>query len=126
MARECTIKYFKSLSGVNVFNEWLNTLQVKARAKIRRRITYLEITKTWERQYFKKLAGYTDLYEIRIIFNNVQYRPIGCFGKNKEDKEFIILIGAIEKDNKYKPRNALDTAYARSKQIDKEEHISEY
>ena len=125
MDKEWTIKYFKSLRGVNLFNEWLNTLSVKARAKIKRRIKYLEIEKTWK-PYVKKLTGYTDLYEIKVLFNNIQYRLIGCFGKGKKEKEFIILIGAIEKGNKFEPNNAADTAYARSKLINKEEHISEY
>ncbi len=124
MAKNWTFKVFISSRGEDVFKKWLNTLSVKARAKIKTRIKYLEIEKTWKKQYFKKLSGYTDLYEIRIVFNNIQYRPIGCYGP--KDGEFTILIGAIKKGRKFKPKDALNTANERRNLIDKEEYTNEY
>lgn len=124
MAKEWTFKVFISSTKVNVFDKWLNALPIKARAKIKRRIEYLEITKIWDKRYFKKVSGYKDLYEIRIICNNIQYRPIGCLGP--KGREFIILIGVIKKGKKLNPSNAFDTAYNRSILINMEEHINDY
>jgi hypothetical protein len=124
MAKEWTFKVFISERGSDVFEEWLNTLPKKAQAKIERRIRYLEIEKTWRRPFFDSLSGYTDLYEIRVVFNNIQYRPIGCFGP--KSGEFTILIGAIEKGDKFEPKNALNIANKRSKLIAKEGYTNEY
>lgn len=124
MAKEWTFKVFISERGNDVFEEWLNTLPKKAQAKIERRIRYLEIEKTWRRPFFDSLSGYTDLYEIRVVFNNIQYRPIGGFGP--KSGEFTILIGAIEKGDKFEPKNALNIANKRSKLIAKEGYTNEY
>ena len=124
MAKEWTFRTFVSSRKKNIFAEWLHGLPPKVRAKIKTRLKYLETTKTWQTQHCKKLQGYEGLYEIRIIFQSDQYRPIGCFGPN--NGEFTILIGAIEKGNKFTPRNALETAYARSLLINTEECTSEY
>ncbi|MGR3174946.1 MAG: type II toxin-antitoxin system RelE/ParE family toxin [Candidatus Scalindua sp.] len=124
MAKEWTIKAFVSARGTNEIKKWLDTLPVNDQAKIDARIRHLEITKTWGRPYTAKLKGYTDLHEIIVFSGKIQYRPIGCRGPN--DREFTILIGAIEKGGNFVPRNAPDTAYARSKSIAKEEHTIEY
>jgi hypothetical protein len=124
MDKEWTFKVFVSSSGTNEIKKWLNALPENDQAKIDAKIRYLEITKTWGRPYTAKLKGYSDLYEIIVFSGRIQYRPIGCYGPNQ--KEFTILIGAIEKGDKFEPRNAPDTAYARSKLIGKEEHTTEY
>jgi hypothetical protein len=124
MDKEWTFKVFISSSGVDVFAKWLNTLPDKDQAKIETIIRRLEITKTLGRPYTAKLKGYPGLYEIIVFSGKIQYRPIGCYGPNQ--KEFTILIGAIKKGRKFKPKDALNTAYKRSKQINKEEHTNEY
>lgn len=111
--------------GDNEFAKWLSSLQnKKASAKIRTRLKYLEVTKTWKNHLVTKLKGYTNLYEIRIIHNNVQYRPIGC--KGPEEGEFTILVGAIEKGDKFEPKGVLDIANKRSKLINKKGYTIEY
>ncbi len=124
MDKEWTFKVFISSSGVDVFAKWLNTLPDKDQAKIDARIRHLEITKTLERPLTGKLKSYPNLYEIIVSSGKIQYRPIGCYGP--KDREFTILIGAIKKGRKFKPKDALNTAYKRSKQINKEEHTNEY
>lgn len=124
MEREWTIKVFISLRNVDVFDEWLITLPKKAKAKIKKMINHLAITKKWKRPLTGKLKGYNNLVEIIVLSNNVQYRPIGCYGPNTG--EFTILIGAIERGSKFEPVNAPDTAYARSKLIHKEKHTNDF
>lgn len=105
-----TIKVF-----VADVERWISGQSPKARAKIDARIRYLEVTNEWKPPYVVKLTGYTNLYEIRVIHTNKQYRLIGCYGPRKS--EFTILVGAIEKEGKYNPPSVFDTAERRSKLI---------
>jgi len=126
MDKHWTFKVFISERGDDVFEEWLSTLPIKARVKIEKRITYLEIEKRWTRPYFAKLMGYTNLFEIRVVFDSIQYRPIGRKGPG--ESEFTILVGAIESGDSFVPREALNIADRRSKLIDsnKEKYSNEY
>lgn len=110
--------------GVNEFAKWLNTLPKKASAKIRIRLKYLEAVKIWKKYLVTKLSGHKNLYEIRIVCNNIQYRPIGC--KGPKEGEFTILVGAIERGGKFEPKKALVIANNRSKLINKKGYIIEY
>lgn len=109
-----TIKVF-----VADVERWLNGQTPEARAKIEARIRYLEVISEWKPPYVVKLTGYADLYEIRVIHSNKQYRLIGCYGPGK--REFTILVGAIEKEGKYNPPSVFETAERRIKLILKNE-----
>ena len=111
-------KYYRTVKGTNVVEEWIDALTPKVRAKIRAIITYLSIQRIWKRPYAAKLSD-KDIWEIRIISNNVQYRLFGCFGPKQND--FTLLVGAIKKDGKYNPTKAINTADKRSKLILKDE-----
>ncbi len=125
MDKEWTFKVFISLSKTNEIKKWLNTLPKKDKAKIDARIRHLETQKRLEEgPYVEPLTGYKGLFEIKILSGRVQYRPIGCYGPKR--REFTILKGAIEKGDKFEPKNAPDIASDRSKLIDKEEHTDDY
>lgn len=121
--RYWNFRVFKTERGIDVFGKWIDELPIKARVKITTRIKYLEATEHWKRPAFDKLAGYENLYEIRVVFG-VQYRIIGCYGPSR--KEFTFLIGAIEKDDKLEPREALKIAETRSKLISLKKHTAEF
>lgn len=124
MAKEWKFKVFVSLSGTNEIEKWLNTLPKRDKVKIDKIIRHLELEKTLKEPYVKPLTGYTGLFEIKVFSGRVQYRPIGCYGPKR--REFTILIGAIEKGDKFIPRNAPDTAFARSTKIQEEKHTDDY
>jgi hypothetical protein len=102
---------------------WINSRNPKAKAKIEARIRHLENATDWK-PYVKKLKGYKNLYEIKIIHNNIQYRLIGCYGPNVQRREFTILVCAIEKEGKYNPPSVFETAERRSKLIFQNEGYS--
>ncbi len=106
-----TFKIFTPKNRSNEFEEWLNGLPKKHRAKIRTRIKYLEITDSWVRPYFDILHGYDKLHEIIIKFSKIQYRLFGCFGPDR--KQFTILIGVTKKNGNYTPRGAFEIAEKR-------------
>jgi len=86
---------------VNARNEneilaWISSLPKKAQAKIDNRILVLQAYEgSWPPLYVSALKGYKDIFELRIGFSGVQYRPLGFFGPG--EREFTLLIGAIEK-----------------------------
>ena len=85
-------------------------MPVKCRARMDRWVRYLEATepKRWTPELIKPLKWHDGIYELRIECLNVEYRPLGCFGPH--EKQFTLLIGAIEKDSKFIPLQAPETA----------------
>lgn len=108
-----TIKAFKS--SRNEIIEWLNTLEPNHKQTVETFIRRLEITEKWDSTYFKPLVGYHGIYEIKIKFRKVLYRPLGCYGPGR--KEFTLLIGAKEVGDAFKPKNAPQKAQERYKLI---------
>jgi len=88
---------FVSARGVNEIHEWLNSKEVPkgAKAKINARIAALQGFPIFPEQYFSAYNGWPHLYELRIVFSGVQYRPFGFYGPSR--KQFCLLIGSIEK-----------------------------
>lgn len=110
--KEWTFRVFWDDGKVSDFLEWRKRLPHRARAKLDKIITYMEITKDWTNtKYFRPLSGYEGIAEIRFFINNKQYRPLGCYGPKKG--EFTLLVGAEEKGNRFRPLSAPETAKRR-------------
>ena len=92
-----TFHDFHSVRGENEILRWLNSADVpkKAKAKINGRIAALQGFTVFPEQYFSAYKGWDDIYELRIIFASVQYRPTGMYGPRERD--FSLLVGGIEK-----------------------------
>jgi len=84
-----------SRRGENEILVWLNSLPIKAKAKINARIIALQGFPIFPEQYFSAYKTWDDLYELRIVFANVAYRPFGFYGPGRKD--FSLLVGGIEK-----------------------------
>jgi hypothetical protein len=81
--------------GDNPIRKWIDRLPKKASSKVDAWILILEGIAVWPPQYISALKGCKGIYELRIVQNGVQYRPLGCLGPGK--REFTILLGAVEK-----------------------------
>ena len=120
-----TIKTFVTKRGVDQIQEWIKYLPTKAQASIEVRIRYLALGGNWCRPNAAKLQGYDSIWEIIVLSENIQYRPLGCFGPGKNI--FSILIGAIEKNNRFVPKNAPKIAEERKQLIYQDEgYLNEY
>ncbi len=119
-----TFKNFVSDRGENDIRKWINTLPKKVRFKIDARIRYLQEVDQLKYPYVEKWTGVEDLYEVRIGFSGVMYRILGCYGIKRH--EFFLLIGAVEKDWKLEPRNAVDIAEARMQLISNRSNFCEH
>ena len=79
----------------------------------------------WKRPYISKLKGSDKIWEIRVEFNNIQYRPLGCLGP--KSNEFTLLIGAREKGDRLEPIDAIRIAEERCSLIlEHERYTDEY
>jgi len=107
-------KNFVSDRGENEIRRWLSTLPKKVVFKIDTRIKYLQEVDQLKFPYVEKWSGVSGLFEVRVVFSGVQYRILGCYGQGKD---FLLLIGAVEKDWQLEPRNAENIAKARMKLI---------
>ena len=88
---------FVNERGENEIHTWLNSAEVRkeAKAKINARIATLRGFPIFPEQYFSAYNGWAGIYELRIVFGGVQYRPLGFYGPNP--RQFCFLVGGIEK-----------------------------
>ena len=114
LTSEWTFRDFLDGRGTNVVREWIHTLPPAAQAKIDTIVLLLQVRKVWPPQYVSNLRGYDGIFELRVGFCGMQYRPLGCHGPGR--KEFTILIGCVEKGGKL-PKNDCETAVERKKII---------
>jgi len=120
-----TIKTFVTRRGIDRIQEWIKYLPTKAQVAIDERIRFLALGGNWSRPYAAKLKGYDSIWEIRVKSENIQYRPLGCFGPG--ENVFSILIGAIEKNNRFVPKDAPKIAEKRKQLIYQDERcLDEY
>lgn len=103
--------------GNCVIHKWMDDIgiKIKAAGKIEARFRYLAFQQSWEPNLAKKLKGYDDIFEIRIRYESIQFRPLGCFGPGAN--QFSLLIGAIEKGDVFVPKNAPEVAKQRRELI---------
>lgn len=109
-----TFSDYLSERGTNEIYAWLNSRDVPkgAKAKINARIISLQGFPIFPEQYFSAYKGWDDIYELRITFSGVQYRPLGCYGPGGR-RQFTLLVGGIEKGKI--PKRLLEIADERRK-----------
>ena len=86
---------FLDMNDKSVIAKWMESLPVGAQAKIDARLLQMRGIEIWLPKWTKFLVGHDKIIELRIPYNKVQYRPLGCYGPGQ--KEFTLLVGAIEK-----------------------------
>lgn len=96
-------------TGNNLIRQWLDAQPRKVQMRIDALIRNLEaMERLWE-PHVKMLKGPgKGLLELRIKINKIQYRPLGYYGPARG--QVTLLLGAIEKGNRFEPKNACQTA----------------
>lgn len=103
---------FLNEQGENEIRDWIDSLEVKrARIKIDVRLRDLQAVDQLRYPYVEKWVGESDVYEVRVVFANVQYRLLGCYGPAR--REYTLLVGATMRDDKLEPRNVVMIAKGR-------------
>ena len=85
---------------VNCLRDWLASLDPSVRDdvtdKLRAMLLAMRSLRIWPEKWFSAYKGRDDIYEIRITFKRVQYRPFGCYGPGA-NWCFTLIGGSIEK-----------------------------
>ncbi len=106
--------------GQNAIKLWLDSLPTKVKARINTRLQHLAgLDVLSDTRYTEKLSGkYSNLIEIKIEANNVQYRPLAFYGP--ERWQITILFPAEERSDRFEPPGACDTALRRRIEVQAE------
>ncbi len=113
-----TILDFVGPGGKCPFFEWQAGLPLDAQAQIDARLLQMTGLLRWPEKWVSKYKTTEKIYELRIPFNKVQYRPLGVYAQGRT---FILVEGAIEKGGKI-PASTLARAERRQKLLVKEPH----
>lgn len=115
-------------NGRNAIRDWIDGqphgTRARLKAKLNARINELRLVERLDRscgvgQLRRDCAG---LYELILLVDKVQFRPIGCYGPGKS-REFTLLIGAIEKDRQFTEPDVCRRAHERAARIHDERHV---
>ena len=102
--------------GRNDFESWTKSLEKRDRARLSAKLRMLETAgpDLPPQLLAGPIKGH--IYKLRIN-GQVALRPLLCKGPINKDKEFTLLMGAIEKDQKLEPRDAPNEAEIRRQKI---------
>jgi Helix-turn-helix len=118
MAVRWTIRCYVSKDGVDEIRAWYDRQSGGVKGKFLSRLKTLSQfdLREWKVPLFRWLHGdCVPLGEIRFEVQRVQHRPLGYHGGQHE---FTLTFCAIEKSNRFQPRNSCETALARKTEIE--------
>ena len=105
------VNFYQSDSGKFPAKEFLDSLTGKQAQKITWVLQLFEETSIVPKQYFKKLTGTDNIWEVRITFAGDIFRLLGFFESNGN---FIMTNGFIKKTQKT-PLTEIKTAEERKR-----------
>ena len=105
------INFYMTESGKCPAVDFLNSLTGKQAKKITWVLELFEETSVIPKQYFKKLKGTEDIWEIRVVYSGNIFRLLGFF---EPKGNFLVTNGFIKKTQKT-PLNEINTAEERKR-----------
>lgn len=104
-----TIIFDRSVKGASPVEEFLNTLNGKQAQKVLWVLHLIEELPTIPRQYFKKLTGTDDIWEVRVQYGGDVFRLLGFV----QDGQLIILTNGFAKKSQKTPTSEIALAERR-------------
>jgi phage-related protein len=105
------IKFYKTKSGSSPIEEFLDSLGPKQAKKVTWVLKLIEEFDVVPKQYFKKLSGTDDIWEVRVIESGEAFRLLGFWDGFK----FIVLVHALKKKSQKLKRRDITLAEMRKK-----------
>jgi hypothetical protein len=104
-------------TGSNQIDEWLASLPIGDRARVRAELLAILIVAGSEDLLqppcFKALQG-TRMFEVKLKLQRVQYRILACYGPGRRD---VTYLAGARKKNRYIPHTVFDVADKRRAEI---------
>jgi phage-related protein len=104
-----TIQFYRTASGKSPVEEFLNSLSDRHAQKVTWVLRLVEQLEIVPQQYFKKLLGTKDLWEVRVQIGGNNYRFLGFF----DGSRLLILTSGFSKKQQRTPQREIDLAHQR-------------
>ena len=101
-----TIRFYRTASGRNPVEEFLDSLSDRDAQKVTWVLRLIERLDLVPQQYFKKLVGTGDLWEIRAQIGGSNYRLLGFF----DGPQLLILTSGFAKKQQKTPLQEIELA----------------
>ncbi|MFH0790213.1 MAG: type II toxin-antitoxin system RelE/ParE family toxin [Candidatus Omnitrophota bacterium] len=105
------IIFYRTISGSSPAEEFLDSLNSKQAQKVAWVLQLVEDLERVPVQYFKKLEGADDLWEIRTQFGGNTFRILGFF----DGANLIVVCHGFVKKTQKTPQEDIKTAQQRKK-----------
>ena len=106
------IQFYETVSGVCPVRDFLESLTAKQARKVTWILSLIEEIPSIPSQYFKKLVGTDNLWEVRINYGDTSFRLLGFF----DGSQLIVLNQAFHKKTRKIPRRAIQIAENRKRE----------
>lgn len=106
-----TIVFYRTATGTCPVEEFLDSLDSKRAQKVLWVLQLIEELPTIPTQYFKKLSGTDDIWEVRVQYAGNTYRLLGFF----LDGKLIILTNGFAKKSQKAPVTEIRLAEKRKR-----------
>ena|ERR1700730_5206739 len=104
-------------NGGNPFADWMGgAIPSDAKTAINTRFLQMVAMERWPEKWVSNYEGYAAIFEARIPYNKVQYRPLFMYSIEVR-RQIVLLNGAIEKGGKLTPRSAMSVAHDRRQSL---------
>jgi len=119
-----TIYEFLNIRGQGIIEIWVQEerLQKAAIAQLNLKIDLLEQSGPDLSPKLLAGTGKRHIYKLRIHVPKMQLRPLLCRGPIAPHEEFTFLLGAIERNRRLEPANALTVAETKRQTILADQH----
>lgn len=107
----CTIVFYRTSRGDCPVEEFLDSLSGKQAQKVLWVLRLVEELPLVPVQYFKKLVGTDDIWEVRIQLGNDIFRLLGFL----EQGQLVILINGFAKKSQKTPPQEIEIAEQRKR-----------
>jgi phage-related protein len=105
------IRFYRSRSGRSPVEEFLDSLTAKQAQKVVWALRLVEEMERVPAQYFKKLTGTEDLWEVRAQHGGDSFRLLGFFDSSR----LVVLVSGFAKKSDKVPRQELTLAEERKR-----------
>jgi phage-related protein len=101
-----SVVFYRTINGECPVEEFLDQLTAKEATKVTWVLRLIESLPIVPRQYFKKLVGTKDIWEVRIDSGRNTFRILGFI----DDGSFVVLTNGFAKKSQKVPSSEIELA----------------
>jgi len=106
-----SVVFYRTSTGECPVEQFLDALSAKQATKVTWVLSLIETLATVPRQYFKKLSGTNDIWEVRIDVGGNAFRILGFMDRGN----FVVLTNGFTKKSQKTPDSEIALAETRKR-----------